>query len=100
MEPRPETWALVHVAAPFERVIPDGEKEIAELIGVAPDDLTPLSFGVKSTMWMSRAAQRNSEAPLNEPASHALRIHGLALAIRGPVIVHHEAFDPDQRLAS
>lgn len=90
---RAESWVLIHPATRHEAVLPDGEQQIAELIEIPLDDLTSLPFGVKSTMWMSRSKQLDHEAPLNTPASHALRIFGLSLDIRGDVVVHHEAAD-------
>jgi len=90
---RDESWALIHVASAWEAVLPSGPKEISELIGCAPEDLTALPFGFKSKMWMSRSAQISDTAEFNKPASHALYLAGMALAIRGPVVVHHAHVD-------
>ena len=88
---RPETSALIPVAGSAEAVLPDGDREIAELIGTSIEDLTSLPFGrdMASTMWMSQSAQIDHDAPVNKPASHALQINGLTLVIRGAVVVHH-----------
>lgn len=86
---RPETSALIPVAGSAEAVLPDGDREIAELIGTSTEDLTSLPFGRGSTMWMSQSAQIDHDAPVNKPASHALQINGLTLVIRGAVVVHH-----------
>lgn len=94
---RDEVWYLIHPSRPHERVIPDGEEQIAELIGVPLDDLTNLPFGVKSTMWMSRSAQIG-DSPYNRPASHALSLAGFKLGIRGLVVVHHEKADLDAEM--
>lgn len=88
---RAESWAIIHPASRHEEVVPDGAQQIAELLEIPLDDLTSLPFGVRSTMWMSRSKQLDHEQPLNAPASHALRIHGFSLGIRGAVVVHHEA---------
>jgi len=94
---RPEQCVLIPVAGRVEPILPDGEKEIAELLEIAQDDLTSLDYGVggKSRVWMSRSRQRDREAPVNRAVSHGLKLNGLDLAIRGNVIVHHREHDFD-----
>jgi len=90
---------LIPVAGRAEPILPDGEKEIAELLEIAQDDLTSLDYGVggKSRVWMSRSLQRDREAPVNRAVSHGLMLNGLDLAIRGNVIVYHREHDFDAR---
>ena len=94
---RPEQCVLIPCAGRVEPILPDGEKEIAELLEIAQDDLTSLDYGVggKSRVWMSRSLQRDREAPVNRAVSHGLMLNGLDLAIRGNVIVHHREHDFD-----
>jgi len=94
---RPEQCVLIPCAGRVEPILPDGEKEIAELLEIAQDDLTSLDYGVggKSRVWMSRSLQRDREAPVNRAVSHGLKLNGLDLAIRGNVIVHHREHDFD-----
>jgi hypothetical protein len=88
---RTEQTFLIPVSGRHEAVLPIGDEEVASLIGSALEDLTDLPFGNGSRMWMSRSKQRDHDAPINRPASHALRLNGLDVAIRGPVVVHHAA---------
>jgi hypothetical protein len=90
---RGESWALVNVSGAAEPILPDGERDIAELVGCPSEDLTKLPYGIKSMMWMRRSAQLDESAPLNVPATHALKLCGLLIAVRGPVVVHHAAAD-------
>jgi len=70
------------------------DEEVATLIGVAASDVTWLAFGVRSKMWMSRSQQIDKEAPVNRVASMSIaQGSNLAIAIRGPVVVHHERHD-------
>jgi hypothetical protein len=90
---RTEATYLIPMAGGHSRVLPAGEQEIAELIEVPLDDLTDLPFGRKSKMWMSRSKQIDDAAPINRSASHALKLNGLPIAVRGPVVVHHEKIE-------
>jgi hypothetical protein len=91
---RPAKTVLFSVSGKAEEVLPSGDQDRAELLEIDISDLTALSFGIKSTMWMSRSQQLDRDLPINRPATDALRIaNGLALAIRGPVIVCHEEAD-------
>jgi len=94
---RHEQIALIPAEGPVEDVLPDGEKEIAELLEIAQEDLTSLDYGPgqKSRMWMSRSLQRDHEAAVNRPASHGLKLNGLDITVRGNVIVHHREHDFD-----
>ncbi len=94
---RPERTYLIPLAGGAEVVLPSGEQEIAELVGTGVPDLTDLPYGKKSTMWMSRSKQIDDAVPINRAASHALRLSGLNIAIRGPVVVHHEKCDLSER---
>lgn len=91
---RADRTVLISAAGKVEEVLPSGDRDRVELLEIEPSDLTTLSFGIKSTMWMSRSKQLDRDAPVNRPATDALRlVNGLALVIRGPVIVHHEEVD-------
>ena len=92
-ERKKEGTLLISVAGRVEHVLPSGEQEIAELIETPLEDLTDLPFGARSKMWMSRSMQIDHEAPINRAASHALKLSGLEIAIRGPVVVHHEKIE-------
>lgn len=85
---------LISVAGKVEPVLLSGDQDIVELLEIDASDLTSLSFGIKSTMWMSRSKQLDRDAPVNRPATDALRlVNGLGIVIRGPVIVRHEEAD-------
>jgi hypothetical protein len=95
---RPAKTVLFSVSGKAEEVLPSGDQDRAELLEIDISDLTTLSFGIKSTMWMSRSKQLDRDLPINRPATDALRItNGLPIAIRGPVIVHHEEADLSPR---
>jgi len=85
---------LISVAGKVEPILPSGDRDLVELLEIDDADLTSLSFGIGSKMWMSRSKQLDRDAPVNRPATDALRlVNGLSIVIRGPVIVRHEEAD-------
>ncbi len=83
---------LLHVGGVEpEQVLPDGEQEIAELLGVSPADLAPMQYGFEPgqerMMYMRRADQLDRTVPINQPASHGLALAGVAVLVRGPALL-------------
>jgi hypothetical protein len=92
---RAERTLLIPTEGKATPVLPRGESEIAELLAIPLEDLTDLPYGVekKSRMWMSRAKQHDRTAPVNRAASYGLKINGLTIAVRGSVVVQHQAHE-------
>lgn len=98
---RPARTVLISVSGKVEEILPSGDRDLVDLLGIEPADLTALSFGIKSTMWMSRSKQLDQTVPVNRPATDALRlVNALPVVIRGPVIVRHEEADLSHRQRS